>query len=82
MSPIPIPKKEEQASSPRFSFRGSQTEKQDQAFSETVKSLIDKSVRKLETVKITDKISKYPSWRDLLESEVLGCGLEDDKVQT
>ena len=46
-----------------------------------MKGLVDKSVRKIDGGKISNKFSKYAGWRELLETEILGCGVDDEKVQ-
>ena len=48
---------------------------------ETLKTLVQSSIRKIDLGKLSDKIAKYPGFRDILETEVLGCGVEDDKIQ-
>ena len=41
----------------------------------------EKTIQKLDPGKLTNKVSKYPGWREIVENEILGCGLKNRVVQ-
>ena len=66
---------------PGFSLRGSADKGTDApTISETIRTLVDKSIRKVELNKFTNRPEKYPGWRDMVETELVGSGVDDERI--